>query len=86
MWGTISAISRRFDGNAIDAPATARRPRLTMNQRAGPLTGVLRGMAHAFHLRHIFNIEVAAIATIVLCVALIVYVLLSIWGITGFPE
>ena len=39
-----------------------------------------------FHLRHIFNIDVAAIATIVLSVALIVYVLLSIWGITGFPE
>ena len=40
----------------------------------------------SFHLRHIFNIDVAAIATIVLSVALIVYVLLSIWGITGFPE
>ena len=40
----------------------------------------------SFDLRHIFNIEVAAIATIVLCVALIIYVLLSILGITGFPE
>jgi hypothetical protein len=40
----------------------------------------------SFHLRHIFNIEVAAIATIVLSVALIIYVLLSILGITGFPE
>ena len=40
----------------------------------------------SFHLRHIFNIDVAATATIVLSVALIVYVLLSLWGITGFPE
>ena len=40
----------------------------------------------SFHLRHIFNIEVAAIAIIVLSVALIVYVLLSLWGITGFLE
>ena len=35
---------------------------------------------------YFFNVEVAAIAAIVLSVALIVYVLLSIWGITGFPE
>ncbi len=40
----------------------------------------------SFHLRHIFNIEVAAITTIVLSIALIVYVLLSLLGITGFPE
>ncbi len=40
----------------------------------------------SFHLRHIFNIEVAAITALVLSVALIVYVLLSLWGITGFPE
>ena len=38
------------------------------------------------HLRHIFNIEVAAITTIVLSVALIVYVLLSLLGVTGFPD
>ena len=35
----------------------------------------------SFDLRHIFNIEVAAIATIVLSVALIGYVLLSLAGI-----
>ena len=40
----------------------------------------------SFHLRQIFNIEVAAITALVLSVALIVYVLLSLWGITGFPE
>jgi len=40
----------------------------------------------SFHLRQIFNIDVAATATIVLSVALIVYVLLSLWGITGFLE
>ena len=40
----------------------------------------------SFHLRHIFNIEVAAITALVLSVALIVYVLLSLWGITSFPE
>jgi len=39
-----------------------------------------------FHKRHIFNIEVAAIATILFSIALIVYVLLSLWGITGFPD
>jgi hypothetical protein len=40
----------------------------------------------SFQLRHIFNIEVAAITVLVLSVALIIYVLLSLWGITGFPE
>ena len=40
----------------------------------------------SFHLRHIFNIDVAAIATIVLSFALNFHVLLSLCTITGFPE
>ena len=40
----------------------------------------------SFHLRHIFNIEVAAIAVIILSVALILYVVLSVSGIIGLPE
>jgi len=39
----------------------------------------------SFHLRQIL-IDVVAITALVLSVALIVYVLLSLWGITGFLE
>jgi hypothetical protein len=41
-------------------------------------------MRMSFHLRHFFNIEVATITTIVLSVALIVYVLLSIYEYAGW--
>ena len=82
--GTISIISRRFGGGAID-PATARSGLGLLLDQAGRGRRASEGTM-SFDLRHIFNIEVAAIATIVLCVALIIYVLLSILGITGFPE
>ena len=45
-----------------------------------------RGRHMSFHLRHIFNIEVAAITVIILSVALIVYVVLSLSDIIGLPE
>jgi hypothetical protein len=71
----VAIVSRIADPDIGDEPRRPEPPRTDQSRRST----AAKNMAHGISPRRAFNLEVAGIATLILSVALIAYVLIAIW-------